>query len=242
LRAIAGITFDYWNTLIRVPPDTEWGDRLEAWVAILHEHGHRPTREEVEAAFDHMREAHDADWRANRLHGAADAVDAFLAKLAYEVPPDGVERLVAVIAEIADNTEVEPTEGIGEVLAELHRDGVRIGIVCDVGLTPSTVLRERLERFDLLRYFHHWSFSDEVGVYKPHPAIFEHALAGLGVEAGAAAHVGDLRRTDVAGARAMGMVTVRYSGAHDDPETEHPEADHVVTHHRDLPHVLLSRQ
>ena len=79
-------------------------------------------------------------------------------------------------------------------------------------MTPSTSLRRQLERHGLLDYFDHWSFSDEVGWYKPAPQIFEHALAGLGVtEPARAAHVGDLRRTDVAGARAHGLLSVRYS-------------------------------
>ena len=49
-----------------------------------------------------------------------------------------------------------------------------------------------------------------------------------------AAHVGDRRRTDVAGARALGMVSVRYAGWSDDPPENGPEADHVLTDHRDL--------
>ena len=236
---LAGVTFDYWNTLIRVPPESEWTARLDAWLSVLNDHGHTPSRAEVEDAFDHMRAAHDADWRANRQHGAVDAVDAFLAKFAFEVPPEAAEQLVATLMDVAADTEVEPTEGIAEALTALSDAGVRIGIVCDVGLTPSTVLRARLERLCLLEHFDHWSFSDDVGVYKPHPTIFEHALEGLGVDAAQAAHVGDLRRTDVAGARAMGMVTVRYSGAYDDPETDHPEADHVLSDHRELPALLL---
>jgi len=50
--------------------------------------------------------------------------------------------------------------------------------------------------------------------------------------------VGDRRRTDVAGARALGMVSVRYAGWSDDPAENGPEADHVLTHHRDLCAVL----
>jgi FMN phosphatase YigB (HAD superfamily) len=78
-----------------------------------------------------------------------------------------------------------------------------------------------------------------VGAYEPSPVIFEHALAGLGRPAPSrVAHVGNLRRTDVAGARAMGMVPVRYCGISDDANVADPEADHVVTHHRDVPTVL----
>ena len=59
---------------------------------------------------------------------------------------------------------------------------MRIGIICDVGMTASPTLRERLDMFGVLEYFDHWSFSDEVGCFKPWPAVFEHALAGLGVD------------------------------------------------------------
>ena len=75
-----------------------------------------------------------------------------------------------------------------------------------------------MEGFGLLRFFDHWSFSDEVGCFKPFPPIFEHAMAGLGVDdPGAIAHVGDGRRTDVAGALAMGMIAVRATWFADRP-------------------------
>jgi FMN phosphatase YigB (HAD superfamily) len=117
--------------------------------------------------------------------------------------------------------------------------GLRLGIICDVGMTPSTSLRDILEHHGLLSLFDHWSFSDEVGHYKPSPAIFAHALDGLGgVDPSRAAHVGDLRRTDIAGALAFGMTAVRYTGAFDDVEGEGPEAPFVVASHDDLPGVL----
>ena len=46
-----------------------------------------------------------------------------------------------------------------------------------------------------------------------------------------AAHVGDLRRTDIAGARAMGMTAVRYRGANDDAEIEDQDGTVVEGHH-----------
>ncbi|MEZ5258385.1 MAG: HAD-IA family hydrolase [Ilumatobacteraceae bacterium] len=107
--------------------------------------------------------------------------------------------------------------------------GVRLGIICDVGFTPSPVLRTMLERHGVLGYFDAWSFSDEVGWYKPAAQIFAHAMASLGVEAQESAHVGDLRRTDVAGALASGMtVMVRYHGVHDDLDATGPDAHHEL--------------
>ena len=104
------------------------------------------------------------------------------------------------------------------VLETLAARGVRLGIICDVGLTPSVLLREFLAAHGVLAHFSHWSFSDEVGVYKPHREIFEHALAGLGARADEALHIGDIRRTDIAGARGAGMRAVRYCGVADDDD------------------------
>jgi putative hydrolase of the HAD superfamily len=67
--------------------------------------------------------------------------------------------------------------------------------------------------------------STVVGIEKPHPGIFEVALAAVGVEPGRAVHVGDSVRADVAGARAA-----RVNAVHFDPFGLCPSAD-------DHPHV-----
>jgi FMN phosphatase YigB (HAD superfamily) len=73
-----------------------------------------------------------------------------------------------------------------------------------------------------------------VGHYKPGREPFEHVLAALGVDdPTTAVHTGDNRRTDVAGARGMGMTSVRYTGVFDD-QTEYPEADLVVSSHIEM--------
>jgi FMN phosphatase YigB (HAD superfamily) len=106
-------------------------------------------------------------------------------------------------------------------------------------MTGSPILREHLIRYGLLPLFDHWSFSDEVGAYKPSKVIFEHALEGLGNPAPErVAHVGDIRRTDVAGAQAMGMIAVRYTGVSDDQSQPEPEADFVIASHAELLDVL----
>ncbi|HEV8630992.1 MAG TPA: HAD-IA family hydrolase [Thermoanaerobaculia bacterium] len=48
-------------------------------------------------------------------------------------------------------------------------------------------------------------FSEEVGVEKPHPALFEELLERLALPAGRVVHVGDSRRDDVEGARAVSL-------------------------------------
>ncbi|HEX2265486.1 MAG TPA: HAD-IA family hydrolase, partial [Solirubrobacterales bacterium] len=131
--------------------------------------------------------------------------------------------------------ELELAPGIGDCLSALRERGLRLGIVCDVGFTGGELLRGLLESQGLLGHFSGWAFSDEVGHYKPAPQIFEAALEMLGVEPAAAMHVGDLRRTDVAGAAALGMRTARYRGLNDDPEDgTGVEAEFVLDSHAEL--------
>jgi putative hydrolase of the HAD superfamily len=148
------------------------------------------------------------------------------------------ERAAEAFLTVARNAPVELSVDIRSSLEELQARGIRMGIVCDVGFSGGEVLRELLDREGLLGHFSGWAFSDEVGHYKPSPQIFEAALGALRARPGEAVHVGDLRRTDIAGARAVGMGTVRYRGLHDDGEDSGAEADFVIDSHRELPGLL----
>ncbi|MCU1350937.1 MAG: HAD-superfamily hydrolase, subfamily variant 1 [Acidimicrobiales bacterium] len=237
------VTFDFWNTLVRDEASTR-DVRIDAWMGLLEGEAAALEREHVGAAYAAAWGTFQEHWRANRPFGAPEAVREVLGRLGLAPPPELVDALVAVITDPDPRVRPAPTPNIGPCLERLRSAGTRIGIICDVGLTPSRTLRGYLEGHGLLGYFDHWSFSDEVGTFKPDPRIFEHALAGLGAsDPAAAAHVGDLRRTDVAGAQAMGMVAVRYTGVFDDPGdpdegTDVIEGDLVVADHADLPEAL----
>jgi len=62
--------------------------------------------------------------------------------------------------------------------------------------------RMKIDAHDLQRWFGHVVVSEEVGLVKPDPAIFAHALAPFGTAPEAALHIGDMRTQDIAGARA----------------------------------------
>ena len=63
-------------------------------------------------------------------------------------------------------------------------------------------------RLGLQRFFSFGFSSADVGASKPHPAMFQAALAHTGVDATAAVHVGDHPVDDIQGAREIGMHTV----------------------------------
>jgi FMN phosphatase YigB (HAD superfamily) len=234
------ITFDYWNTLVRDHSGHLRNRRMDAWLGLLEEAGIPVEAGALEELFERSWQTFTASWKANRQLLAPDAAAQIIAGLGHDVPDVVHERLVDAFVDAGRDVALELTDGIADALASLDAAGLRLGIICDVGMTPSPVLRDHLGRHDVLRHFDHWSFSDEVGTYKPDPRIFEHALAGLGrPDPARTAHVGDLRATDVAGARAMGLVSVRYAGVFDDIAADDlPEADHVITSHDELLSVV----
>lgn len=86
--------------------------------------------------------------------------------------------------------------------------GVSLAIVTN-GL--SEVVRARVRRLALARYFPIIAVSSELGTAKPAPAIFEHALAGLGAAKHAALIIGDSLSSDMQGGRNAGIATCWYN-------------------------------
>lgn len=238
-RVCEAVTYDYWNTLVYEERGHLRGRRLEAWAGLLEEAGFATERTLLEARFDGVWQRYVTAWTANQQFRAAEAAEHLLESLGFDVPVAVRAALVEAFTDVGTKAELHLADGVEASLRRLAGAGIRLGIICDVGFTPSTVLREHLERHGVLELFDSWSFSDDVGHYKPSPVIFAHALEGLGgVDASRAAHVGDIRRTDIAGARAMGMLAVRYNGISDDDTQPEPEGDHVIADHAELPPLL----
>ncbi|MGN6662991.1 MAG: HAD family hydrolase [Solirubrobacterales bacterium] len=234
---IEAVTFDFWNTIARVPPGAMTEARRRAVAAACEECGVEVEAELLARSLEEVGRSWEGSWAAGtHLHPREGA-----AMLARALGVEGAaEELVAeAFLGAGSDAELELSPDIGAAVESLAGRGVRLGIVCDVGFTRGELLRGLLAREGLLERFDGWAFSDEVGHYKPSPQIFEAALAALGVEPAKALHVGDLRRTDVAGAAALGMRTARYRGMHDDPdESAGVEADFVVDSHRELIDVV----
>lgn len=236
---VEAVTFDYWNTLCAEPAPFHMRDRrIEAWLGLLEDAGFATERDLLQDAFATSWEREVEKWTSGEQMSYVQAAEWVLESLGHDVPPDLRTTLLDAFLAVGEDADIRPTPNVQATLETLKDAGIKIGIVCDVGYTPSTTLRAFLDRHGLLDKFDHWSFSDEVGCYKPSPVIFQHALDGLGADPHTTAHVGDLRRTDIAGARAMGMTTVRYVGIYDDDSQPEPEGHHVIADHADLPRVL----
>jgi len=231
------VTFDCWSTLLYEPePLRSFEPRVRA-VAHAAKSAGRPVDDETaRLALDAAWKRHSVLWNSGQGSTAHDIAAWALAELGLPEPGLAV-GLGAALGEASLGSHVVALDGAGEALASLRERGVRTALICDTGFTPGRIIRVLLDRVGLLEHLEVCIFSDEVGVPKPHRRMFEAALEPLAARPADAVHVGDLRRTDVAGARGAGMRAVRLRWHYDD-DSEHPEADAVADSHAHLLEIL----
>ncbi len=231
---VRAITFDFWNTVMFEPEGGLESARVDRWEQLLSEVGRPRPRADIVAAHTAAVTDQQAAWRANEQYVTTDATAAMLEHLELDLSPAEVAAFDTVFVHAALGAGVRPCDGVATTLRRCHDHGVRLAIICDIGLTPATGVRALLTAEDLLDVFDVTVFSDEQGTYKPDVRIFEHTLSTLGVDPDAAVHVGDRRRTDVAGALDAGMGAVRYRAVFDDLDANYRDAPFVIDDHREL--------
>jgi putative hydrolase of the HAD superfamily len=153
-------------------------------------------------------------------------------------PEDAVAKTAAEIEDASLLAPLQLLPGVKETVPRLAEAGYRLGIISDTSLTPGRLLVHFLEADGLLQHFEALTFSDLTGYTKPDRRMFESTLAQLRATTTEAAHVGDTPRTDIAGAQALGMLSIRCAAAVD--HREPPAAHYVVRDHRELPGILAS--
>ena len=93
-----------------------------------------------------------------------------------------------------------------EWLEQVHSSGIKTALLSNM---PHDMITYSRRNFAWLNHFDHQTFSAEVRLVKPDPAIYRHSLDGLGVAASEALFVDD-RAANVEGARAVGMFAIQF--------------------------------
>lgn len=221
---VKAVTYDLWLTLL-VDDDPRATHRLRAGLlADLLE----VSLEDAVAYERHASIALNTGW----LQGVALSVPE-LAEVVLRSAGRDLDQLEDVTAALQ-----APTAAAGVRLLPGAREAIEatsaqvpLGLICDTGMSSGEHLRHLIDDLGLLDAFTVTVFSDETGVPKPGAKPFGIALDALGVPPQDAVHIGDIRRRDVTGALAAGMGAIRYRGGRDDPDTETPDAPHVIGHH-----------
>ena len=209
---LTAVTFDLWQTLLLDTPEglrQARADRIRGIHELLARHGFAVDVNAVGRAYDAVGPRLEDVWATRHDVGSRGQVRLLLECLGL----DGAESRNAGLMDVLEDAYCLPilsskpivNAGARDVLETLKIRGLRLALICNTGRTPGKMLRLVLERLGLARYLSVLSFSDEVGLRKPHPDIFHRTLSALDVAPTEAAHVGDDLTTDVAGARGIGM-------------------------------------
>ncbi|MBL7169075.1 HAD family hydrolase [Candidatus Bathyarchaeota archaeon] len=229
---IKAVTFDLWNTLMENKDFTE--PRINSLKRDLEVESLFFTDSELLRAYNSASDHYRREWEQNHSHlNVERRVEHILKELRI---PFTADLIRSVIDSFMNAYVVDPPAlkgGVEETLEALNGE-YRMGIISDTGVTPGSIICEHLEGHELLHYFTSTVFSDEVGYCKPDPKVFEKALNELKVRSEEAIHVGDLLRTDVAGAKGIGMKAVWVSDTGDYPHGEY-SPDFVI---KRLPELL----
>ncbi len=123
-------------------------------------------------------------------------------------------------------------------LRSLRDAGLKMGIVSNT-LLPGRILDRHLEMEGLKEFFPVRVYSSEITYRKPKPIIFRAALAEIAAGADECLFVGDMVKTDIAGARRVGMRSVLRRTAR---KQDYAAADHVIECIGDLRQLVLGQQ
>ena len=233
--SIRAITFDFWNTLFR---EANSAARQEIRISAVSKMCGVSEEEAADALKTVWVEFSRRHREEQQTLGPGDAVRMTGEALGREIEPAVAETLEKVFATAVIVYSPVPIEGAIEAV----RAGaavVPIGLISDTGVSPGSSLQYILDRHGFTGHFTAITFSDRVGVSKPHAAMFEATAGALGVKPDELLHIGDLEYTDVAGAHGVGAKAALFTAANP-AHANDTRADYVLSNWQEFVEVLPS--
>jgi putative hydrolase of the HAD superfamily len=196
MKTYSVITFDLDNTLWPVEPSIIHAENeLYNWLEI---HYSKLTNEFSKEDIQVFREPILEQYK-DMLHDLTFVRTALLIKLAESVGyPESMASEAMIVYRKARNV-VSFYPDTMPAIEELEKHFT---------LAAITNGNAEIEKMDIGQFFKKSFYSADIGVAKPHPAIFKSAIDYLGVESREIIHIGDDPINDVIGAHKAGMDTI----------------------------------
>jgi HAD superfamily hydrolase (TIGR01549 family) len=163
-----------------------------------------------------------------------------VAEVCRLVSPPGYEKAIAsrIRPEIEEGRRLFKFSKDSEaVLTALDTMEIEMGLIAN----QSRDIMDLLEKSGLRKFFKVIAISSVVGISKPDPGIFQHALIQAGRTAGDSIMVGDRLDTDICPAKTIGMTTIRYTNslfALQEPQKECERAAYTVVRLTEIPYLV----
>lgn len=209
LEGLRLLTLDFWGTLVHQAPELD--SFIEDGLVHLYVKGGRGVDEAaarlaMRAERRGFAEALRTEYRTKPL---PERLDDIAVRLSVPLPLDAEREADALLAEALQRHEPSIAAGSCEALEDAKRSGLRVCVISNTGWIQPSAVRDLLKTFGLMALVDECICSGDGFRAKPHPEMFDLAVMHCGCSTGAVIHVGDDRRTDVAGGLAAGLgVTV----------------------------------
>lgn len=214
---ISDLVFDFFGTLVDYTPGYLVGAPYEATYRLVRGAGVDVSYEAFASGFAAAFDSCEAGAQATLREFPMDVVvRAFVEAHARDAVPDEAIASITVqyVADWNRGTTFFP--GLRSLVRELA-GRYRLSILSNTHYAQ--LIHGNLAAMGVADQFAQVVTSVEVGLRKPHPAIFAHALARLGITAEQAIYIGDSYAADYLGATQAGMRALLI-----DARGRHPEA------------------
>ncbi|HPO16136.1 MAG TPA: HAD family hydrolase [Candidatus Hydrogenedentes bacterium] len=212
-RPVRVITFDLWDCLFQDESDepkraaagrpSKSEERRQLVHAALSKHA-PIDRGAVDLAYEVTNAAFRKVWHDQHVTWTvAERLSVLFSGLKRELPKDEFDALVRLHEEMELEFRPNPAPGAVEALKTLHGK-YKLAIVSDAIFSPGRALRELLKGAGMFEYFDYFVFSDEIGVSKPHRAVFDAVAKAFNVDLSDIVHIGDRPHNDIGGPHAVG--------------------------------------
>lgn len=210
---IKTITIDFWNTIY----DSSAGKQRNAYrqrvlIDQLDTNGIMVMGNQINEAIEASWQNFEYIWKNE--HRTPDAFETVSYIWKFLHLPINEKSIKIVANAFADSVIVHPPsliEGVKESLKDLSQN-YELCLISDTGFSPGDILKQLMQKDDILKYFKAFSFSNETGVSKPNPKAFHHVLEQVNCHPNHAIHIGDIESTDIVGAKNLGMKAIRFNG------------------------------
>ncbi len=225
------VSFDVWNTLLKLEPLYRCMARIVAKTLGKSED------EVYELIVKAYKEAKIARARMDRIRSKE--FIRISKELMCKYLGISEKALPAIITRAFNEVDLNSVliDGVKDVLSEIKSLGLRIVIVGNVMFWPSIYNRELLRRVGIDSYFDVQFYADELGLQKPERALFLMVSKVMKVEPSEILHVGDGIVEDLGGALASGLKAVLITRSVDS-WVKIEDVIHFIPNIRYLPEVV----
>ena len=204
---IQTITFDLWNTLFTEKSYSEL--RIKKFFNFLQEKRIYKPFGQFKKAFDDKFHFSEVTFEEIEFHHiyTEERILSVLEEIKVKILQSDIELLKKEFESRMLQDPPQLKKGVKKTLEELAPD-YQIGLISNTGVTPGKILNKVLDRYGILQFFEATIYSDEIGLFKPHPKMFKTPLNKFNCSPLNAIHVGDSLESDIKGAKDYKMQTI----------------------------------